>query len=131
MLDRTLVAVVSAVLLVALTLGMVGMLAPFLRRAEFDLLCREALFRMDALGGLPEADQSDLAASLGAAGFGDISIDATEGAPFGAPLVLEVRATTWMRRISGWEVNTGEVATLWFRKETVCRRISTYDGEVR
>jgi hypothetical protein len=131
MLDRTLVAVVSAVLLVALTLGMVGMLVPFLRRAEFDLLCRGALFRMDALGGLPEAEKSDLVASLEAAGFGSVSVDATEGAPFGAPLILEVHATMPLRRFSGWDRNTEEVATLWFRKETVCRRISTYDGEVR
>ena len=131
MLDRTLVAVFSAVLLVALMVGMVDLLVPFLHRAEFDVLCRTALFRMDALGGLPEADRSALAASLEAAGFEDVAVEATEGAPVGAPLVLEVTAKARLPTIGAGFVGGEEVASLWFRKETLCRRISTYAGEVR
>jgi len=131
MLDRTLVAVFSAVLLVALMVGMVDLLVPFLQRAEFDLECRTALFRMDTLGGLPEADRLALAASLEAAGFADVSVQATEGAPFGAPLVLEVTARTWIRTFGAGFSGGKEEVTLWFRKETLCRRIATYTGEVR
>ena len=131
MLDRTLVAVVASVLLVALTVGMVDMLVPFLRRAEFDALCREALFRMDAIGGLPEMQREELAVALVDAGFSDVSVDATEGAPFGAPLVLEVHATIGVHRVGDSSVESEEVATLWFRKETICRRIASYAGEVR
>ena len=131
MLDRTLVAVFSAVLLVALTVGMLGLYVPFLERAEFDMLCRTALFRMDALGGLPEADRLALVASLETAGFEGVAVQATEGAPFGAPLVLEVTAGTRVRTLGAGFVGREEVAMLWFRKETSCRRISTYDGEVR
>ena len=131
MLDRTLVAVVAAVLLVALIVGMVDMLVPFLRRAEFDMLCRKALFTMDALGGLPEEERIGLAAALAAAGFEEAVVYATEGAPFGAPLALEVQARMRLRRLTGWLREEEGWVTLWYRKETICRRIASYPGEVR
>ncbi len=131
MLDRLLVAVFSAVILVALLVGMVDMLVPFLLKAEFDALCRAALFLMDAQGGLGEEDRQSLADALSAAGFGDISVLATEGAPFGAPLVLEVSATAPVRTVTAAFQEERGIATLWFRKQTVCRRIATYPGEVQ
>jgi hypothetical protein len=131
MLDRTLVAVVSAVLLVALLAGMLDLLLPLFRRAEFDLLCRTALLRMDALGGLPQEERASLSASLEAAGFRDVSVTAGEGVPFGAPLLLEVRAALTVRRIGAGFREREEVKRLWFRKETVCRRIATYAEEDR
>lgn len=99
MIDKAIVSAISMVFLLILFLSMMGMMLTFVKKIDFDGVCRNTLFEMDLAGGLTEVKRKELNDFLEQSGYLDISIEAPDEVQYGEWISLRVnaavRATLW------------------------------------
>jgi len=89
------------ILVVVIIVYLVEFFVPLSAKADFDMLCRSALLRMENAGGLSDSEKQELRSELEDKGLSGIVINATENAGQGELLRLRVEADFSCSRLTG------------------------------
>ena len=123
MIDKALVGVFIAVMLLVVGIQLMLTPIPLFRRIEFDAICHFYAQKMDHAGSLSQSDISQLEYDLAARGFTVVSLGGIWTAAFGDELSLSVQAACSAWKISGQMV-LEEVQELFsYDAKLICRKM--------
>ncbi len=100
MLDRLLVIVVGSLVLAAISVQLLLLSLPLLRRIEFDAVCHQYALLIDQNGGLSQEAAADLTAELAERRFTVSSIQAPRQGLLGEMMEFSVSAEFSDRRLT-------------------------------
>lgn len=112
MIDKAIVSAISMVFLLVLFLCLMGMMLTFVKKIDFDQVCRTALYEMDLAGGLTEMKRQELITDLERSGYMNISIEAPDEVQYGEWISLKVNAV--IRTTVGGNLFQDEEGMLYF-----------------
>jgi len=114
---------IMLVLVAVILIYMVEFFIPLSVKADIDMLCRNALLRMENTGGLSDSDIQELKSELEDKGLTGVVIYATENAKQGELLKLRVEGDFTYSRLTGLFRREDTTVRMVYEKSAMSRRV--------
>lgn len=121
--SRVVVTGVLLVILASVLVFTVEFFLPLSMKSDMNILCRNTLLQMEALGGLSEAERQGLQSELQTRGFENITVSGTFSARQGEPLFLHVEADYTYSKLSSLFIRADTVQRMVYNKTSMCRKV--------
>ena len=120
---KAIVAGITLVIMVMLLVCMTEYFLPLSKKAELDMLCRNALLRMENNGGFSSADSMGLRLKLEEKGLTDVAVTATPNAGQGGMLTLLVEGDYSYNRITALFRRKDVKVHMVYHKSSMSRKV--------
>ena len=123
MIDKALVSVMCIIVFISIVVTMTGIAGDIIKKAEFDNICRAALYEIDLNGGMTIEIFNDLNRRLGDKNFYDIEITGDAMVQYGDKINFIVNAKSESMISSTLYYDGGREIIFAYEKEFVSRKI--------
>jgi hypothetical protein len=121
--SRVIVLGFILVIFITILVYMVEFFIPLSAKADMNTCCRNALLRMEMLGGLSMDDKSDLQNELESKGFFNTVINGTPFAKHGEEITLHVEAEYTHSKLTGLFIRRNISRQMIYKKTSIARRV--------
>jgi len=122
-LERAVVFGILFVFLFAMVVSIIEYFIPLNMKFEMNAFCRDALFSMETKGELKDEDRNQLIGRLSAAGFKNISVQASGESAYGGRVGLRVEADYEYSKLTGVFARQNVTQRMVFDKTVAVRKV--------